>query len=386
MLQTELSQNRRVFAFLVGFFLILAGTACKKKSFELVPVTAENKSQKPVLPPSYDFTVSDYTGLKKALDQAKAGQTVFIDSQSKIDLTGKEGTLILKDSINLVSSGTLPEDYGALLFTSMQYLNNSNSGIKPLIIITGNRAHIMGLRIRGADTATHESFVDSLIKAGGDQAQYKLPLCRGLEIHAKNAEIDHCELYGWSHAAMEFESGSGGKVHDNYIHHNQRYLLGYGISVDSAKVLIYNNLFDFNRHSIAGRGAAGCSYEAYNNTILGHCISYAFDMHGGDDRGDGTDLAGDTVSIHDNTFYLWERRGILINGVPSRALIVQNNKFLQNSTCEAMSFRVHNYSQLICDPNAYKKSGGRVPEYYQVSGNMLSIPKQQVLVPTSSYQ
>src|SRR5262249_53097107 len=79
-------------------------------------------------------------------------------------------------------------------------------------------------------------------------------------------------------------------VHDNYIHHNQHpssdncaevvinhlplidgdnHAAGYGVEAsDGAYVTIERNVFDWNRHSIAGDGKAGTGYLAYSNLIL----------------------------------------------------------------------------------------------------------------------
>ena len=43
-------------------------------------------------------------------------------------------------------------------------------------------------------------------------------------------------------------------MHHNFIHHNQYNGLGYGVCHGSAYSLIEANLFDANRHSIAGTG------------------------------------------------------------------------------------------------------------------------------------
>jgi len=86
---------------------------------------------------------------------------------------------------------------------------------------------------------------------------------------------------------------------------NQRNGLGYGVSHGYGKnisSLVECNLFDYNRHSIAGTGVPGNSYEARNNVELGASLSHNFDMHGGKGRRDGTDIAGTKILIHHNTF------------------------------------------------------------------------------------
>jgi len=53
---------------------------------------------------------------------------------------------------------------------------------------------------------------------------------------------------------------------------------------------------------------------------------YCFDMHGGRDRKDGTDVAGTTILIHHNTFRAPER-AVVIRGVPEDACRVFRNWF-----------------------------------------------------------
>ena len=46
------------------------------------------------------------------------------------------------------------------------------------------------------------------------------------------------------------------------------------------------------------RGAAASGYEARNNVEMGRSLSHCFDMHGGRDRKDGTDVAGGWMHVH----------------------------------------------------------------------------------------
>src|SRR5581483_8007938 len=86
---------------------------------------------------------------------------------------------------------------------------------------------------------------------------------------------------------------------DNYIHHNQHpastnciselfgdnHAAGYGVeTADGAYVTIERNVFDFNRHAIAGDGKTGTGYLAFDNLILQHggvhvrCVQNAGDV------------------------------------------------------------------------------------------------------------
>ena len=78
----------------------------------------------------------------------------------------------------------------------------------------------------------------------------------GITVSAKqNVRIDHCELSGFSYAT-NFGSEATAQVDHCVIHHNLRGGLGYGVAIYSgAYVLITDNEFSQNRHSLASNGA-----------------------------------------------------------------------------------------------------------------------------------
>jgi hypothetical protein len=140
-------------------------------------------------------------------------------------------------------------------------------------------------------------------------------------------EVDNCELSGWAHAAIYLIKSKDNHVHHCYIHRNQRNGLGYGVTHNRAESLIEYNLFNYNRYSIAGTGTGRPwdSYEARNNVEIEHSLSHNFDMHGGKDRKDGTNFAGQWIKIHHNTFRGKTIRAIAIRGIPREKAVVHNN-------------------------------------------------------------
>ena len=115
--------------------------------------------------------------------------------------------------------------------------------------------------------------------------------------------------------------------------------LGYGVCLDKAEVLIERNLFQDNKHHIAGTGRPGTAYEARHNVVLPYTEAHAhpltgapygqdhlFDMHGGLDRSDGTDIAGTWMKIHHNRF-MSAYRAVYIRGVPERKATIDHNWF-----------------------------------------------------------
>ena len=109
--------------------------------------------------------------------------------------------------------------------------------------------------------------------------------------------------------------------------------LGYGVvhgSGTESSSIIEFNLFDYNRHSIAGTGRPGNRYIARHNVEIAHSLSHNFDMHGGRDRRDGTDIAGDYLLIHNNTFRNKGVRAVAIRGVPKEKVDIHNNWFFHD--------------------------------------------------------
>ena len=104
---------------------------------------------------------------------------------------------------------------------------------------------------------------------------------------------------------------------------------GYGVVHNTAYSVIEHNLLDSNRHSIAGSGLPGSGYIARHNVQLGVSLNVCFEMHGGHDRGDGTDIAGTSIEIHNNTFRA-PQIPVVIYGVPQEKCDVHHNWFVRH--------------------------------------------------------
>jgi hypothetical protein len=99
-------------------------------------------------------------------------------------------------------------------------------------------------------------------------------------------------------AAIFLMAGDGHCIHNNFIHHCQYNGLGNGICHDQAFSLVECNVFNWNRCPIAGTGVPESGYEARNNVQLETGLIFHFEMHGGEARGDGTDIAAKDSSQH----------------------------------------------------------------------------------------
>jgi hypothetical protein len=133
------------------------------------------------------------------------------------------------------------------------------------------------------------------------------------------------------------------RIFNNYIHNNQQprstfdgHAGGYGVEVTyGAYAQIYQNVFAYNRHSIAAGGTMG-GYEATRNLVLRYggvhyngvitVHTHAFDIHGTGDNGFGG-FAGTRTTYSYNAFQYGVDNAIAIRGSPWCGVEISNNVF-----------------------------------------------------------
>jgi parallel beta helix pectate lyase-like protein len=227
-------------------------------------------------------------------------------------------------------------------------LIHTRADVKPLLLIKGDGVRITGMRIRGPDPT---GIPGSGTAVGIRNDSYT------------NLEIDHNELYGWKGSAVEIRDNKNRishlaatptvRIHDNWIHHNQRTLsFGYGVVIsDGSYALIERNVFDWNRHAIAGDGSDYSGYRAYDNLVLqnggrhrwirflGWFHTHQFDMHGQRNCGVANiwsdslyncGRAGYDMDIRYNSFLYTSKAAIKLRGTPQRkpcGAVVDSNVF-----------------------------------------------------------
>lgn len=247
---------------------------------------------------------------------------------------------------------TLQSTRGALRSGALLYLDDyaaitkavhaANLEYGTVFRVTGQDVQIRNLRLRGPSGATSDV---------GDACGLPFgAVCPRLMAIEANTEYDTWiadnEIFDWPGAAVRVRGG--GDVNEcpspsvapeehvsivrNYIHHNQRAGLGYGVSVfDGGSALIQGNTFDWNRHSVADDGSATSGYSARYNYVLsggsryGGLLTYKgsytqhFDMHGDDAFGDDSDTndgyggnGGNVVEIIGNTVHGEQRYGTVL--------------------------------------------------------------------------
>jgi len=248
-----------------------------------------------------DHVVGTPDELIAALEAAQPGEVIYVPHGVEIDLTGQP-TLTIPEGVTLAGSRGRGGSPGALL-----HMDDAGR----MFTAGGPEVRLTGLRFRGHYAGDERIGTSSYFVSIGHWAN----------------EVDNCEIFNFNVAAIGVGSGAlDCQIHHNYIHHNQRGGLGYGISLSSSDVHIIANIFDYCRHHIASSGSPGSGYEAAWNLVLEHATSHHFDMHGGRDRGDATDIAGDWLNIHHNTFR-GARRHVAIRGVPSDGAEIHHNWF-----------------------------------------------------------
>lgn len=260
-----------------------------------------------------DFTVTTAEQFLAALKQAQAGQVIFIPGEAEIDLTGQK-SLLIPGGVTIAGTRGLDGSPGG----KIQALQRETF---TLFLSAGHRVRLTGLRCEGP--------------FGGRETTGFTTALISLRHH--RCEVDNCEIYNWNCDGVCGRSGATKLyVHHCFIHNCQLNGYGYGVSLGASDARIIANRFDFCRHHIAGTGDPGTSYEAAYNLVLANATSHHFDMHGGKDRGDRTDIAGDWIHIHHNTFQS-EQRAVGLRGAPSQGAEIHHNWFTKPAAQTVLS-------------------------------------------------
>ena len=217
-----------------------------------------------VTPNAATAVVSTADELIRALAAAAEGTAktvIYVADDACVDLTAYSD-ISIPGNVTLAGGRGRDGSEGALIYTHTVESTR-------LFRTAGPNARVTGLRLEGSHP--------------GRERLTQRPTLMG--IYHPNVEVDNCEIFAWSCAAVGVGSGAleGAWVHHNYIHHNQRAGLGYGVSLGRTHVLIEGNLFDFCRHAVASSGVPYSGYTARYNVHLENTISHVFDMHGARD-------------------------------------------------------------------------------------------------------
>ncbi len=282
--------------------------------------------------------------LLAALAGAAPGDTVFVRGTASIDLTG-EKRILIPAGVTLASDRGQAGSPGALLYNTELDLGQSETWAQ--FAVRGAGVRVTGLRLRGPDQQIRDN-------------AYQYDNSRGVEaVGASDLLVDNNELFGWSHAAVYLGDTIEGRVRANYVHHNRRTGLGYGVVlVNHTSAVIEDNTFTQNRHAIAGNGLRTSRYDARFNLVTDNALSHGFDMHGEDEAlGNGAPYAGDVIHIKHNSFRSNAQTAVVIRGRPQTGAWVSGNCFAHSTSGTAVQQRLFT-GNLFIGSNTYGTTTG----------------------------
>jgi hypothetical protein len=283
--------------------------------------------------------------LRAALQAAaRAPQTIYVDDNAEIDLSYCAKTPMPRDcreprsrpascsdySLNIPANTTLASGRGRGGSRGARLFSRTFADC-PLFDVKGEGVRVTGLRIHGPDSSIEN---DDPIHCGGESTAIGISSDGP---HRWATEIDNDDLSSWPRAAVEIDSVQGVRVHHNVIQFNRRhehnntcgphnYGLGYGVVIGPGSATIEANVFDHNRHDIASDGSPGAHYTATYNLVLDGAVEQSFDVHGGADRHDCTNIAGTAFVIHHNTFLQSHKPAVRMRGTPMTGAWIYKNQ------------------------------------------------------------
>jgi hypothetical protein len=285
-----------------------------------------------------------------------------------LDMTGL--SLVIGSDRQLIASPACargPSSLGPRIF-----ITDNRSIRKPLFEIRGDNVLFSGFRLEGPTSGigSGDGHKERGITISPFSCDERVSGCPPVPI--RNIEISNMEIFHWSGAGIYvtdnteiaergrlFNTNEGAvSIRNNFFHHNRHYDgYGYGLEIaGGAYALIEKNVFDENRHAIAGGSSDGkkdfSGYTARDNLILfgggKHCKepvlqpcwrTHQIDMHGNKSGSKGSSCcgtAGETIIIERNAIHYNAGYAIKIRGNPADKAVADSNVF-SNSRSEAIA-------------------------------------------------
>jgi PKD repeat protein len=274
-------------------------------------------SDYPIPTPTTGKTVpsATYTALRDTIESATSGQVVYIPGTYTINMSGQP-------AINVPAGVTVSSDRGRSGSLGALIIKNTNatSGWEETTFsVRGNNVRFTGLRMEG------EMF--PVLPSPSDYQKSQSLYLVGIKSYDNTGlVVDNCELRGYAWACilvmnLNSPGANAAHIHHNYIHYTLARSEGYGIEIASGYALIEGNVFNNNRHSVAGAGTSGESYDFRFNHQLGQGTAWYghwVDVHSND---------GEMYNIYNNTFENnpeWCAIGIQEGGSPAVRNIYKN--------------------------------------------------------------
>lgn len=272
----------------------------------------------PVTQDDADYSVNTTDQFLNALQQVGDGDTIWVEGDAVINLSGHSGLGVGADNVTIASNRNIPQGRrgGAIVV-------NDHPG--NVFKTSRDSLRITGLYIEGPIPDTFiEDYDSSKASAFG-------------LFYGEDCEFDNNEFTGWPFAGLALGAKNypvSHEVHHNDFHDNLMQGLGYGLELYNGFHTLHHNYFNRNRHDIAGFGRSENGYEAYHNVSGPDPFYHAFDMHGVSQNTGGDSLtAGGTIHVHDNLFMFTHsftdhpQEAFKIRGVPDDHCTVEANYF-----------------------------------------------------------
>jgi hypothetical protein len=154
-----------------------------------------------------DFSCPTTEELLQALGQAQPGQAVFVPDGAEIDVIGHR--LTIRERVTLAGTRDLNGSLGARVFTG------ATGSFTTASAADGSR--LTGLRFEGPHGGPERIALSAYF----------------LAISSYDVTVDNCEIYNLNQTAIAVgRSAFRTRIHHNYIHHNQKAGMGYGVAVN----------------------------------------------------------------------------------------------------------------------------------------------------------
>jgi hypothetical protein len=327
--------------------------------------------------PGVRYVVSSKEQLIDALGRAQPGEAVFVNAN--IDLTGEKplgipAGVTLAGNRGFRASPDAPVSSGATIrkaahtpgFIGSPDSNGwtTSSWEEPMFYAMGDGVRVTGLQLEGEMAPQDDKSVP--------EDRYLV----GIFANAREGfEVDNNEIRGWSWSGISLMECRNAYVHHNYIHSNQARGEGYGSNLYGGSALFEANLYDFNRHAVAGAGYPDEGYEARYNIILGNGNAtggHHFDVHayppGLNETADS--IAGSEYKIHHNTFEPTDLPCIGIRALPGKGVWIDHNIFTTRYD----------------DPPVFQRSAGTFGGIYMTRNYIGKSGAEPVLVPEADIE
>jgi hypothetical protein len=280
-----------------------------------------------------------------------------------LDFTGRVG-IVVGANRSLIASPACargPRSLGPRIFVTDKRGDNT-----PLFEIRDSNVLFSGFRLQGPTSDIGEDANNR------ETGIWIYPFASPDPLH--DVEISNMEIFNWSGEGINVgdnadveergrltnQNVAAVHIRNNFFHHN-RHFDGYGYGVDvegGAYALIEQNVFDENRHAIAGGSGNHkgdwSGYTARDNLILAgggvHCggavrtcwYTHQIDMHGdvdsilhGGEACCGT--AGETILMERNTVLYTAGYAIKIRGNPVDKAVADGNVFKHKNRDNAIA-------------------------------------------------